>query len=192
MNRRHPPASGFPTPITALPHGRVDALARWLIAHAARSAPPALAERLEEEWLADLGERCGPGARIRLALGCCWATGVIAHEHAGAAMLAATPPSSAKLLDALSRHELSFLPRRTAAFFVIVGMHVLVIGALAAGLARTVIPHHDPETTVRFTEEHPPAAPPPTAGPVNFSAPGHRRAAAPGVNRLGCGRPRDP
>jgi hypothetical protein len=151
MNRHHLPASEFPTSTPAPPERRVDALAGWLIAIAARRAPPALAERLEEEWLAALAERRGPVARLRLALGCCWATGVIAHEHAGAAVLAATSPSGANLLDALSRHEPSFLPRHTTAFFVIVGLHVLVIGALAAGLARTVIPHHDPETTVDFT-----------------------------------------
>jgi periplasmic protein TonB len=171
MNRHHLPASEFPTPTPALREHRVDTLARWLIAIAARSAPPALAERLEEEWLAALAERGGPVARLRLALGCCWATGVITREHAGAAVFAATSPSGAKLLDALSRHEPSFLPRRTAAFLVIVGLHVLVIGALAAGLARTVIPHHDAETTVDFTYEHPPAAPPPPVPRPNFSPP---------------------
>jgi TonB family protein len=51
-------------------------------------------------------------------------------------------------------------------------VHVLVIGALAAGLARTVIPHHDAETTVDFSFEHPPAAPPPPPLPrPNFSPP---------------------
>jgi periplasmic protein TonB len=169
MNRHHLPTSGFPTSTHALPECRVDALARGLIAIAARRAPPMLAERLEEEWLAALAERGGPVARLRLALGCCWATCVIAHEHAGAAMLAATFPSGAKLLHSLSRHEPWFLPRRTAVFFVIVGLHVLVIGALAAGLTRTVIPHHDPRTTVDFTYEHPPAAPPPAAPRPNFS-----------------------
>lgn len=167
MKRHHLPASEFPTP----PERRVDTLARWLIAIAAGSAPPALAERLEEEWLAALAERGGPVARLRLALGCCWATGVIAREHAGAAVFVATSPSGAKLLDALSRREPSFLPRRTAAFLVIVGVHVLVIGALAAGLAPTVIPHHDPGTTVDFTYEHPSAAPPPPVPRPNFSPP---------------------
>ena len=31
-----------------------EGLARWLIQHSARTAPPSLSERLEEEWLADL------------------------------------------------------------------------------------------------------------------------------------------
>jgi TonB family protein len=141
------------------------------LAHRDRRAPPALAERLQEEWLADLAERCGPVARLRLALGCCWATGIIAHEHAAAGVLAATSSSGAKLLHPLSRHESSFLPRRTAAFSIIIGVHVLVIGTFVAGLARTVIPHHEPETTVHFTYEHPPVAPPPPERRVNLSLP---------------------
>lgn len=36
-------------------------LARYLVGCAARKAPPGLAERLEEEWLADLMARRGAG-----------------------------------------------------------------------------------------------------------------------------------
>jgi len=40
-----------------------DGVARWLVERAARSAPPPLVERLEEEWLADLAARQGLIAR---------------------------------------------------------------------------------------------------------------------------------
>jgi len=65
-------------------------LAATLIRYAVRSAPPALAERLEEEWLADLAAQPSSWAGLSLALGCCWATRVIAREHrAASAALAA-------------------------------------------------------------------------------------------------------
>jgi hypothetical protein len=57
-------------------------LAYRLIRRAARSAPPALAARLEEEWSADLATRAGTFSRLRLAIGCFWATGVITRDFA--------------------------------------------------------------------------------------------------------------
>lgn len=151
MSRYHLPAPSFRRPITAEPPSCFDSLARWLIAHAARRAPPAVAERLEEEWLAALEERCGNMARLRLALGCCWASGVIAHEHAAVPVLAATSTADAKYLGALILHEPSLLPRRTIVFFGVVCLHVLVIDALVSRLAWADIPHHDTETTVDLT-----------------------------------------
>ena len=59
----------------------VDGIAHRLIHRAARRAPDSLAERLEEEWLADLAEQHGQLSRLRFGLGCCWATHVIAREQ---------------------------------------------------------------------------------------------------------------
>jgi hypothetical protein len=151
MSRQHLPASSVRGPITVAQQGSFHSLARWLIAHAARFASPPLAERLEEEWLAALGERREALARLRLALGCCWAAGVIAHEHAGLAVLAATSPASPSLLGALSRHEPSLLPSRTAVIFVILCLHVLAISALVTGFAWSDIPHREVETMVDLT-----------------------------------------
>jgi hypothetical protein len=58
-----------------------EAVTHRLIRHAALSAPAPLAERLEEEWFADLVTRPSAMSRLRFAIGCCWATRVIAHEH---------------------------------------------------------------------------------------------------------------
>jgi hypothetical protein len=80
----------------AAAQGFFDSLARGLVAHAARRAPLALTERLEEEWFAAREERCGTLARLGLALGC-WATGVIARERAGIRLRAVTAPADAKL-----------------------------------------------------------------------------------------------
>ena len=67
----------------------IDGFSRTLVHRAARRAPEALSERLEEEWLADMSERPGGFSRLRLAVGCYWATYAIAREH-GVAALPAT------------------------------------------------------------------------------------------------------
>jgi hypothetical protein len=56
-------------------------LAARLVKCAARGAPPVLAERLKEEWLADLAAQRSAFAGLSFALGCSWATRVIAREH---------------------------------------------------------------------------------------------------------------
>ena len=76
---------------------RGEGLARWLIQHAARTAPSSLSERLEEEWLADLEARRGLMEKLRLAAGCCWATRVIAHEHCAAGVAAAAGVTAMRL-----------------------------------------------------------------------------------------------
>src|ERR1700729_347618 len=58
-----------------------NGLWQWLIHHAAHRAPESLSSRLEEEWLADLQSRSSSLSRLRFALGCCWATLVIANDY---------------------------------------------------------------------------------------------------------------
>ena len=113
-------------------------LAQWLIQHAARSAPPMLAERLEEEWLADLEARQGLIARLRFGLGCCWATRVIAHEHCAASVPAAAAATGSKTMTAYVRQADTFLSRRTITFALIIGVHVAIIYAFATGLTHPV------------------------------------------------------
>lgn len=94
----------------------VDGIAHRLIHRAARRVPDSLSERLKEEWLADFEVQRGAMARLRFALGCCWATNVIAHEHAVAA-IAAT--SSAAGHGQLIRHpgeDFPFFSGRTITF----------------------------------------------------------------------------
>ena len=89
-----------------------EGLARWLIQQAARTAPPSLAERLEEEWLADLEARQGAIERLRLAAGCCWATKVIAHEHCVASVAAAATATGSKTMSAYMQHDEVYFSRR--------------------------------------------------------------------------------
>ena len=90
----------------AIASGRLDTLARWLIRRAAAHTPPPLAERLEEEWLADLTERRSSAARLRLALGCCWATSMIARDRRLSSLAIAGGGSTS------SRSIATYLPHR--------------------------------------------------------------------------------
>jgi protein TonB len=114
-------------------------ITRWLIQHAARNAPGSLSERLEEEWLADLAERRGAMARLRFGFGCCWATRVIAHEYSAPKVLATGSTTGNKVMNAYAQPDYSLFSRRTLAFLLIVGLHGILIFALANGLTHTLI-----------------------------------------------------
>jgi protein TonB len=117
----------------------VERCSRRLIRRAARTAPAPLAERLEEEWQADLATRRSAASRLRFALGCCWATRVIAREHfapipaAGAAVGA--KPGGAKLAFLHPGPQTRLLSRRSIALLVVVCLHIAVFYALLSGLA---------------------------------------------------------
>lgn len=113
--------------------------ARWLIRRAARKAPPALAERLEEEWLADLATRSGTFERLRLGVGCCWATQVIAREFAAPKVLAGSTTTGNETMTAYATHDFSFFSRRSATFVAIIALHVVLAYVLMTGLARGIV-----------------------------------------------------
>ena len=79
---------------------RGSGISYWLIHHAARSAPELLSQRLEEEWLADLAVRPSAASRLRFAIGCSWATRVIALEHSMSTARLVTPGIEAKAMIA--------------------------------------------------------------------------------------------
>lgn len=92
-----------------------DTIADHLIECAARSAPASLSARLREEWLADLSERQGTAARLKLALGCYWAAHLIKHDCRAVDAPAALSPTSDRAAIAAVRQGLSPLPRAIAA-----------------------------------------------------------------------------
>jgi TonB family protein len=142
----------------------IEVLTCSLIRHAARSAPPELSERLEEEWLADLAARRGAFARLRLSIGCCWATRVIASEHL-AAGVAASVVAGERAITALTPHGFSPLSRRSMIFMLIVGMHVVLIWAFASGFVTKVIHGPGVITAAWLPQAHKPEVrlPPPMA-----------------------------
>lgn len=142
------------------------AAARYLVRCAARKAPPGLATRLEEEWLADLMTRRGALARVRFGLGCCWATRVIAREFGSAAVAAGSSASGQRLLVAYGGLDFSRFSRRTVALIVIVCLHVAVFYVYLTDFARPAAPISPRDITGEFLYQ-----PPDVARPVPLPAP---------------------
>src|SRR5580658_471745 len=91
----------------------IDGVSHWLIHHAASWAPEALSSRLEEEWLADLECRSSALSRLGLALGCCWATVVIANEFSRTRVPTATPVVAAKGYITLADRNFGYFSLRS-------------------------------------------------------------------------------
>jgi TonB family protein len=135
-------------------------LARYLVGCAARKAPPGLAERLEEEWLADLMVRQGAFSRIRFGLGCCWATRVIAREFGVAAAAAGSSATGNSLLVGYGGYNLSGFSRRTTAIIVIVCLHVGIFYLYLTGFTRTLVVNPASPLNGRFIVQPLTRAPP--------------------------------
>jgi TonB family protein len=148
-------------PLAAASQGRIEGAARWLVQQAALSAPPSLAERLEEEWLADFEARRGPLSQLRFALGCCWATKIIARDFATSNVAATSAATGQKVMTVYAPSGFSFLSRRTTIFLFIVGLHVLLFYGLQNGLGRTVADIMPPSLDVGFIDEQQPRLQPP-------------------------------
>jgi len=110
-----------------------DEIAQRLIHHAARRAPATLSARLGEEWLADMAERRSGFSRLRFALGCCWATRVIAYEL-GAALPAAACAAGYGRIPGLGRTDSPWVSRRTMTFMLVVCLHAAVLCGLIVGV----------------------------------------------------------
>jgi TonB family protein len=154
----------------------VEAFVRRLIQHAARNAPPSLSQRLEEEWLADLAARRGQMSRLRLAIGCCWATRVITHEHVAANVPATASATGNRIMTASAQYDSSFVPRRTTAVVLIVCLHGVLIYFLATGLVHKMAAVIPPLMQVGVTEyvpahQLPPPPPQPNLAPTRLEVP---------------------
>ncbi|HEV2701020.1 MAG TPA: TonB family protein [Steroidobacteraceae bacterium] len=141
-------------------------LAQRLILHAARKAPAALSERLEEEWLADLQSRSGSLERLRLALGCCWATGIITRDVRVPQLAASGGSATHRPLLGELHFDLPLLSRRTVTFIVIAGLHVLLIYAFASGFAQHMVAALPNITHAVIIEETHPRPPPAALNPT--------------------------
>ena len=115
----------------------LDSVTRWLIHHAARGAPESLSSRLEEEWLADLESRSSALLRLRLALGCCWATMVIVNEYSRIRVPAASPVVAARGYIALADRNFGYFSLRSGTLFLILGLHAALFCGLITTLSHT-------------------------------------------------------
>jgi protein TonB len=95
----------------------------WLIHQAACRAPGSLSQRLEEEWLADLAARPSAISRLRFAIGCCWATQVIAFEYRPSRIPVTSSAVEGKLMSAYAQHGLSNFSSRSTTLFLVVTLH---------------------------------------------------------------------
>jgi periplasmic protein TonB len=156
-----------PAPIsTEASSARVEGLTHWLIHRAARSAPASLAERLEEEWLADLATRPSPLSRLRFALGCCWATRVIAHEHCASGVPVASPAVGEKLMIGYLQHDSGLFARRSTTLVLVVGLHIALFYGLMTGLTFNITKlMSSPLQNLSLPEPHPRELPPPPPRP---------------------------
>jgi biopolymer transport protein ExbD len=69
-----------------------DRLIQMLVRSAARRTTGAFADRLEEEWMADLLYRSGRFSRLRFALECHWAATIVDHDLSAAPVAGGFPP----------------------------------------------------------------------------------------------------
>jgi hypothetical protein len=117
-------------------------VAGWLVRRAARQAPADLAERFEEEWLADLLERRTALSQLRFAAGCWWASGVIAGER-GTAGVATSPAAAAapagRLVLSGGGAGDGLSPQRSLTLLVVVGLHIALFYALLSHVAVSFI-----------------------------------------------------
>jgi periplasmic protein TonB len=109
----------------------------WLIQYAARRAPETLADRLKEEWLSDLEARPSGLSRLRFAIGCCWATRVIAYEHQPSGVAASNTAVASQGLIAYADQNIGFLSLRSSTFFLVLALHVVLIYGFMTALSRT-------------------------------------------------------
>ena len=145
---------------------RDNPLACWLVTRAARHAPPELAARLEEEWLADLNTRRSALAQIGFALGCSWATQVIAHD---AIMLGADARGvlgGQAALTAFAPTELAPGSNRSTVVMLVVALHVVVIYAFLIGIIPPLHPDPPPKSITATVLHYPVEPPLPPPGPV--------------------------
>ena len=115
----------------------LDGVTLWLIHHAARRAPECLSSRLEEEWLAELESRSSALSKLRLALGCCWATVVIANDYSRARVPAANLAVAARGYIALADRNFGYFSLRSGTLFLILGLHTALFCGLITTLSNT-------------------------------------------------------
>jgi hypothetical protein len=114
----------------------LSGVSHWLIHHAARRAPESLSSRLEEEWLADLECRSSALSRLGLALGCCWATVVIANEHSRIRVPAGLVAAAKGYVSPADRN-FGYFSLRSGTLFLILGLHAAAFCGLITTLSHT-------------------------------------------------------
>ena len=130
--------------VQSVPAGWMEGLGQRLIRHAARRAPESLSQRLEEEWLADWAARPSAMSRLRFALGCCWATQVIAVEFQPSRVAAAAPAAAGSSMGAYAQHDSGYFSRRSGTLFLVLSLHALLFYGLITAVSHIHVSAVDP------------------------------------------------
>jgi TonB family protein len=123
--------------------GWTEGVGHWLIHHAACRAPASLSQRLEEEWLADLAARPSTMSRLSFAIGCCWATQVIALEYQPSSVPVTSAVVEGKLMRAYAQLHFGHFSRRSSTLFLVVSLHAALFYGVVTSLSHihgSVIP----------------------------------------------------
>ena len=115
----------------------LEDVTHWLIHHAARRAPESLSSRLQEEWFADLESRSSALSRLRFAVGCCWATMVIASDYPRSRVPASSPVAAARGFVTLIDRNFGYFSLRSGTLFLIAGLHAALFFGLITTLSHT-------------------------------------------------------
>ena len=143
----------------------LDRVIQWLISHAARRAPESLSSRLEEEWLADVASRSSALSRLRFAVGCCWATRIIAGDCERSRVPAASSAAAARGFIALADRDLGYFSLRSGTLFLVAGLHATLFYGLITTLSHTRGPATPPDLQNQVLEPVLPQISPPPLPP---------------------------
>jgi TonB family protein len=151
--------------VKSVPAGWMDGLGQRLICRAARRAPESLSQRLQEEWLADWAARTSALSRLRLAIGCCWATRVIALEFQPATIAAAGPAVAGNSMSAYAQHDAGYFSGRSGTLFIVLSLHALLFYGLITTVSHIHVSAVDPLQNLPQTDPFPRTLPLPVPKP---------------------------
>jgi TonB family protein len=146
--------------------GWMDGVGQRLIRHAARRAPESLSQRLHEEWLADWAARTSAMSRLRLAIGCCWATRVIALEFQPSSVAAAGPAVAGNAASAYAQHDSGYFSQRSGTLFIVLSLHALLFYGLITAVTHSHVTAMDPLQNLPQKDSLPQPLPFPVPRPV--------------------------
>jgi TonB family protein len=105
-------------------------------------------------------------SRLRLAIGCCWATQVIAFDYQPASVPVASSVIAVRPMNAYAEHDSGYFSRRSSTFFLVVFLHAVLFYGVVTTLSRIQGSANPPPLQNGPLENpHPQTLPPPIPRP---------------------------
>jgi TonB family protein len=106
-------------------------------------------------------ERSSALSRLRFAIGCCWATRVIAYEYQPLTVPVAGSALGAKFLSACAQRKFGFISHRSSNFGLVLLLHAAVLYALMSQFRPLHVAPVPPPLQNRYLpQDRPPDVPP--------------------------------